>query len=127
MADHAAALTAVAERGQPGATYTIGGNAERTNLAVVQAVCDLVDEAAPSLGHPRRDLISFVTDRPGHDFRYAIDSTTIRDTLGWAPSVTFEEGLASTVRWYLDNEAWWGPLTDRGATQRRGVAAGRGS
>ena len=112
--DHARALTTVLERGTAGDTYLIGGEAERRNLAVVEAICDLVDDrvGAPSTGS-RRDLISFVDDRPGHDLRYAIDIAKIRDELGWTPSVSFEEGLAVTVDWYLANEDWWRPIQER--------------
>lgn len=112
--DHAAAIVSALVAGKPGQTYAIGGNAERTNLEVVEAVCDLVDgELGPlSDGRPRRSLVEFVADRPGHDLRYAIDASKARRELDWAPSVTFEEGLARTVRWYLDNEWWWGPLAE---------------
>jgi dTDP-glucose 4,6-dehydratase len=123
--DHAAAIVKALTVGEPGETYAIGGNAERTNLDVVEAVCDLVDAEAGPLGDgPRRGLIEFVTDRPGHDLRYAIDASKARDELGWAPSVTFEEGLAQTVRWYLGNEWWWSPLLDdRYGGERLGAAA----
>lgn len=119
--DHAQALIAVVERGQVGRTYNIGGNEERTNLQVVEAICDLVDELGPKLEAvgSRRELIEFVADRPGHDLRYAVDSSRVTAELGWAPSRTFEQGLRDTVQWYLDNEWWWGPL--QGATDRRGL------
>lgn len=122
--DHAAALVTVLESGTPGRTYTIGGNAERSNLDVVNAVCDLVDKAkGDTVGH-RRSLIEFVADRPGHDWRYAIDASLITDELGWRPSVTFEQGLERTVRWYLDNDWWWRPLTElRYQGQRLGTAS----
>jgi dTDP-glucose 4,6-dehydratase len=109
--DHAAALIAIAERGQPGESYNVGGDSERTNLQVVERICDLVDELAPddAIG-PRRGLITFVTDRPGHDQRYAIDASKIRAELGWTPKESFETGIASTVRWYLGNAAWWGRI-----------------
>jgi dTDP-glucose 4,6-dehydratase len=121
--DHAAALVLVMERGEPGQTYNIGGKSERTNLAVVEAICDLVDELAPPLasGESRRSLITFVTDRPGHDQRYAIDQSKIQRELGWVPAHTFDTGLRSTVQWYLDNEWWWQPLRDRSATERVGL------
>ncbi len=111
--DHATALTTVLTKGIVGETYLVGGNAERTNLEVVQAICDLVDErlGVPHAG-ARRRLIEFVADRPGHDLRYAIDSSKLRSKLGWRPTVTFEEGLARTVDWYLANESWWGPIQD---------------
>jgi len=123
--DHARALVTVLEKGRPGETYNVGGNEERTNLQVVHAICDLVDELGPDLPGVarRRELIEFVADRPGHDLRYAIDSSKIASELGWAPSRTFEDGLRETVSWYLDNEWWWGPLRDRDATDRRGLAS----
>lgn len=105
--DHAAALTLIAEQGLPGESYNVGGNAERTNLQVVQAICALVDALAPDAAGPRSRLISFVPDRPGHDRRYAIDAAKIRRDLGWQPSLTFEEGLRRTVEWYLANRSWW--------------------
>ena len=100
-------------KGVAGETYLVGGNAERTNLEVVQAICDLVDKrlGVPEAG-VRRRLIEFVTDRPGHDLRYAIDSSKLQADLGWRPTVTFEEGLARTVDWYLANESWWRPIAD---------------
>lgn len=124
VSDHADALVTVVQRGTAGQTYNIGGSEERTNLQVVQAVCDLVDELADPLpsGDSRRSLITFVTDRPGHDLRYAIDRSKIARELGWNPSFTFDAGLRATVRWYLDNEWWWRPLVDADATARRGLA-----
>jgi dTDP-glucose 4,6-dehydratase len=121
--DHAAALVTVVEKGTPGETYNIGGKAERTNLEVVETLCDLVDELAGPLpsGEPRRSLITFVADRPGHDHRYAIDQTKIQRELGWEPKHTFETGLRNTVQWYLDNQAWWQPLRDKQATERVGL------
>ncbi|MEZ5708005.1 MAG: dTDP-glucose 4,6-dehydratase [Blastomonas sp.] len=106
--DHARALIRVVEAGEPGETYMIGGNSERTNLHVVETICDLLDAERPrSDGKSYREQISFVTDRPGHDFRYAINASKIRDRLGWEPQENFESGMARTVRWYLDNEQWW--------------------
>ncbi|MEM9201458.1 MAG: dTDP-glucose 4,6-dehydratase [Actinomycetota bacterium] len=111
--DHATALTTVLLTGKVGETYLVGGNAERTNLDVVHAICDLVDDRiGVSEAGPRRRLIEFVTDRPGHDLRYAIDSSKLQTELGWHPTVTFEEGLARTIDWYLANESWWGPIQD---------------
>ena len=105
--DHCSAIQAVLERGRPGETYNIGGNSERRNLDVVTAICDLVDEMRPDpkLGQRRR-LITFVTDRPGHDRRYAIDASKICQELGWRPAQEFESGLRKTVAWYLNNTAW---------------------
>lgn len=122
--DHARALIAVLESGSAGETYNIGGNEERTNLEVVETICDLVDIHAPRLsnGAIRRELISFVADRPGHDLRYAIDQSKIRNDLGWEPSVSFEEGTSRTVQWYLENRDWWEPLVQADATKRQGLA-----
>lgn len=119
--DHAAALLLVATKGQIGGTYNIGGNAEATNISIVRQLCVLLDEAAPE-GAPHDRLITHVADRPGHDYRYAIDATKIRNELGWEPSVTLEEGLRRTVRWYLDNEDWWRPIQDRYQQQRLGLS-----
>jgi len=108
--DHAKALIKVVTRGDIGETYNIGGHNEKTNLEVVVAICNLLEELAPEkpLGvHNYWDLITFVKDRPGHDARYAIDASKIRDTLGWLPEETFETGLRKTVQWYLDNNDWW--------------------
>ena len=123
--DHARAIIRALTHGRPGETYAIGGNAERTNLEVVHAVCDLLDDAVGDLdGTSRRSLISFVADRPGHDLRYAIDASKARRELGWEPSISFEDGLATTVGWYLDNETWWRPLAgDRYQGQRLGTGA----
>ncbi len=110
--DHADALLTVLARGQVGRSYNIGGENEARNIDLVQKICALLDEMHPE-GAPHARLISFVIDRPGHDSRYAIDPSRIRDELGWRPSVTLDEGLRRTVRWYLDNEAWWRPLQAR--------------
>jgi dTDP-glucose 4,6-dehydratase len=106
--DHARALALVAEDGRIGETYAIGGGVEMSNIAVVRAICALMDEMAPDprLGS-REALITFVTDRPGHDYRYAIDPAKIGAELGWAPQESFESGLRRTVGWYVDNRAWW--------------------
>jgi dTDP-glucose 4,6-dehydratase len=120
--DHADALLLVLEKGQLGRSYNIGGENERRNIDLVRTICSLLDEMAPK-ATPYADQITFVTDRPGHDARYAIDPSRIRDELGWRPSVTVEEGLRRTVRWYLDNEAWWRPLlTRQGVGERLGKA-----
>lgn len=121
--DHARALQAVFEKGAPGETYNVGGNAERKNIEVVQAICAILDEVQPRAdGKPYAEQITYVTDRPGHDQRYAIDASKIRDDLGWTPSFTFEEGIGRTVRWYLENRDWWGDILEaRYATQRLGV------
>ena len=104
--DHADALIAVSERAMPGATYNIGGNAERQNIEVVNALCESVDRHVPS-STSRKALITYVKDRPGHDARYAIDASKIKTDLSWEPKVTFEEGLELTVEWYLENQPWW--------------------
>lgn len=112
--DHAIALELVLTRGTLGESYNIGGRAERTNLEVVEAICDLLDTRQPrSNGHPYRELITFVTDRPGHDRRYAIDPTKSERDLEWAPLESFESGLARTIDWYLDNGWWWRPLREQ--------------
>jgi len=105
--DHCAAIRAVLERGRPGETYNVGGNSERANIDVVTAICDLVDEMRPQPGvAPRRRLITYVQDRPGHDRRYAIDARKIERELGWKPAESFEGGLRKTVRWYLEQSEW---------------------
>ena len=104
--DHVDALLAVLDGGSAGATYLVGGHGERRNIDVVHAICELVDELAPPLARPREGLIEFVVDRPGHDLRYAIDSSRLKTELGWRPSHTFEDGLRETVQWYLTNRDW---------------------
>jgi dTDP-glucose 4,6-dehydratase len=119
--DHADALLTVLTRGQTGRSYAIGGENEVRNIDLVQKICALLDRMRPA-NHPYADQIAFVADRPGHDARYAIDPARIRDELGWRPSVTLDEGLARTVRWYLDNEPWWRALQNRrGVGERLGV------
>jgi dTDP-glucose 4,6-dehydratase len=109
--DHARALLTVVTAGEVGETYCIGCRNERTNLDVVTAICTLLDELAPSKsGNPYKSLITFVTDRPGHDLRYAIDPTRISQELGWQPRETFDSGLRKTVAWYLANRSWWLPI-----------------
>jgi dTDP-glucose 4,6-dehydratase len=121
--DHAEALVTVVERGQTGATYLIGGGAERTNLAVVTGIADLVDAiAGPHPAGPRSGLITFVADRPGHDFRYAMDTTRVGAELGWRPARSFESGLRDTVAWYVANRGWWEPLLRRYSGTRLGMA-----
>jgi dTDP-glucose 4,6-dehydratase len=106
--DHARALLLIAERGQVGESYNVGGHNEKTNLEVVRTICAILDEIAPDARIGSRErLITFVKDRPGHDHRYAIDPAKIGRDLGWRPQETFETGLAKTVRWYLDNPSWW--------------------
>lgn len=121
--DHARALELVATLGTPGESYNVGGRCERSNLSVVETICRALDSLRPRRGGAHyRDLITFVADRPGHDRRYAIDASKIERDLGWTPAETFETGLAKTVRWYLDNSWWWGPIRSRRyAGQRLGV------
>ena len=122
--DHAEALLLVLNQGRVGRSYNIGGENERTNLELVHTLCAILDAKRPKPQGSHADQITFVTDRPGHDARYAIDPTRIREELGWRPSVTVEEGLARTVDWYLANEDWWRPLQDRkGVGERLGVSA----
>ncbi|MEZ4373606.1 MAG: dTDP-glucose 4,6-dehydratase [Polyangiaceae bacterium] len=109
--DHARALWRIFSRGVLGESYNIGGNSERSNLQVVERVCQLVDERLGG-GPPRRDLITYVKDRPGHDLRYAIDATKVDRELGWTPQETFDSGLEQTVDWYLENREWWQPILD---------------
>ena len=119
--DHADALLLVLEQGAVGRNYNIGGENERTNLEMVETLCAILDRLSPRDRGSYTELITFVTDRPGHDARYAIDPARIRDELGWRPSVTVEGGLEKTVHWYLDNEDWWRPLLNRsGFGQRLG-------
>ncbi|WP_415182074.1 dTDP-glucose 4,6-dehydratase [Phaeovulum sp.] len=121
--DHADALLTVLARGQVGRTYNIGGENEARNIDLVRLICTTLDRLHPQTA-PHDRLITFVTDRPGHDQRYAIDPTRIRTELGWRPSVTLEQGIAQTVAWYLKNEAWWRPLLARdGVGNRLGVAS----
>ncbi|MDC0317673.1 dTDP-glucose 4,6-dehydratase [bacterium] len=120
--DHVKALWRVVTKGQTGETYNIGGNTERTNLEVVTTACDILDTLRPNSAGQSRDLIEFVSDRPGHDLRYAIDSTRIQQELDWEPEESFESGLLKTVRWYLDNDWWWAPIRNaKYAGQRLGT------
>ncbi len=122
--DHADALLTVLAKGQVGRSYNIGGENEARNIDLVRMICAILDRLRPA-DAPYADLISFVTDRPGHDLRYAIDPTRMQQELGWRPSVTLEQGLEKTVRWYLDNEDWWRALQTRdGVGQRLGTGGG---
>lgn len=112
--DHARALRAVFEGGIPGETYNVGGNAEKQNIDVVRAICRELDQCSPRTdGKSYEEQIVYVADRPGHDHRYAIDASKIRTDLGWQPTVTFEEGIAKTVNWYLSRRDWWEPILAR--------------
>jgi dTDP-glucose 4,6-dehydratase len=121
--DHARALTAVFEKGVPGQSYIIGGRAERKNIEVVTRICETLDTLRPRAdGASYVAQISYVTDRPGHDHRYAIDPSKIERELGWTAQESFDSGIERTIRWYLDNESWWRPLVvDKGAVQRVGL------
>jgi dTDP-glucose 4,6-dehydratase len=115
--DHARALWMVLTQGEVGESYNVGGDSEKRNIEVVETICDTLDALRP-VERPRRDLITYVTDRPGHDFRYAIDATKIKRALGWAPKHDFAGGIRQTIEWYLANEDWWRPL-------RQGVYTGQ--
>lgn len=122
--DHADALLRVLERGKPGRSYNIGGGNERRNIGIVRTICAILDAKRPLPRGSYADQIAFVTDRPGHDARYAIDATRMREELGWQPAIAVERGLDLTVQWYLDNEAWWRALQGRkGVGRRLGVEA----
>lgn len=121
--DHADALLTVLQNGQVGRSYNIGGENEARNIDLVQMICAILDRKRPK-NRPYRKQIRFVTDRPGHDLRYAIDPTRMRQEMNWKPSVTLEEGLEKTVQWYLDNETWWRALQDRDGVGARLGATG---
>jgi dTDP-glucose 4,6-dehydratase len=118
--DHARALDIIAERGRIGETYNVGGRNERRNIDVVRKICQLLDRLVPA-NHSREALIQFVTDRPGHDVRYAIDASKLEQELGWTARENFESGIEKTIQWYLENEWWWRPLRERYAGQRLGL------
>lgn len=118
--DHARALDIIVGRGRLGETYNVGGRNERRNIEVVRKICEVLDSASPA-SRPREELITFVTDRPGHDARYAIDATKLENELGWRARESFDTGIEKTVQWYLDNEWWWQPLRERYAGQRLGL------
>jgi dTDP-glucose 4,6-dehydratase len=122
VVDHARGLVDAALRGAPGSTYLFGGESERTNLQVVRSICELLDERFPRSA-PHESLIAFVSDRPGHDHRYAIDASSARDGLGWAPTRSFEAGLAETIEWYLANPEWCEARVGQAGLVRRGVTA----
>lgn len=117
--DHASALTLVVECGAVGETYNIGARNERSNIHVVKAICALLDRIVPAAAGARERLITFVSDRPGHDRRYAIDPSKIERELGWRPAETFESGLAKTVHWFVNNRTWWEAIMERGYRAER--------
>ncbi len=120
--DHAKALTLVLQHGQVGHTYNIGGRNEQTNLRVVERICDLLDHIEPWTSGSRRQLISFVKDRPGHDRRYPIDASKLERELGWQAEESFESGLEKTVRWYVNQQPWWRAILARGyKAERAGI------
>ena len=123
--DHVAALALIVRKGVPGLTYNVGADAETRNIDMVRAICACLDELLPDSPHrPHEQLINFVTDRPGHDLRYAIDSTRVREELGWRPSHCLNQGLKQTVTWYLENRWWWQTIRERGfKDSRQGVLA----
>ena len=112
VTDHCKAIETVLKKGKIGEVYNVGGNEEKQNIEVVHTLCDILDEVAPISGKSRRDLITFVKDRPGHDQRYAIDSSKLQNELGWKPEETFESGIRKTVQWYLDNKTWCDRVLD---------------
>jgi dTDP-glucose 4,6-dehydratase len=113
VGDHCSAIRAVLERGCVGEVYNVGGDAERENITVVKTICALLDQRSPLAdGRARESLIAYVKDRPGHDRRYAIDASKLQGELGWKPSMTFEQGIARTVDWYLDQQAWVNRVLD---------------
>lgn len=118
--DHARALDVIAERGRLGETYNVGGRNERRNIEVVRRICGVLDDLVPG-NRPREELIEFVTDRPGHDARYAIDATKLENELGWRAQENFDTGIEKTVQWYLDNDWWWRPLRERYSGERLGL------
>jgi dTDP-glucose 4,6-dehydratase len=120
--DHAEALLTVLDRGRLGETYCIGGDSTRRNIEIVRMLCEALDRHAPA-NTPHAEKITFVADRPGHDFRYDVDASKIRDELGWAPRTPVPQGLEETVRWYVENQAWWQAIRDRGfASERQGLS-----
>ena len=119
VGDHARGLLDVLDKGVNGETYNIGGNNERRNIDLVKTICAIMDKERPRASGQYRDLIEFVTDRPGHDRRYAVNASKIKSDLGWEPSIDADDGFTQTVRWYLDNRGWWEPLLSRSGVGKR--------
>jgi len=117
--DHCAALEIIFSKGDEGETYNIGGSNEVKNIHIVKTICDIMDELKPSKNGSYRHLISFVDDRPGHDKRYAVDSTKLQRTLKWEPKESFSTGIKKTIKWYLNNETWWRKIQDNNYNQQR--------
>ena len=117
--DHCRAIDLVFKNGKLGDTYNIGGNNEIKNLDIVNIICELMNELKPSKNGDYKNLITFVKDRPGHDYRYAIDSTKIQNELGWKPIETFTTGIRKTIKWYLENENWWREIQNMTYNQER--------
>ena len=117
--DHCNAIKTVYENGRIGETYNIGGNNEIKNIDIVNSICDILDELKPSNRGKYRNLITFVNDRPGHDFRYAINAKKIQKNLGWYPAESFSTGIKKTIEWYLQNEEWWKNIQDKKYNQER--------
>ena len=117
--DHCIALETIFSKGEVGETYNIGGSNEVKNIRIVKTICDIMDELKPSKNGSHRDLITFVDDRPGHDKRYAVDSTKLKNTLKWKPRESFQSGIKKTIKWYLNNEDWWRKIQDNNYNQQR--------
>ncbi len=119
VGDHARALLSVLDKGNLGETYNVGGNNERRNIDLVKTICTIMDSERPRSSGSYSDLITFVTDRPGHDRRYAVNASKIKNALNWKPSISADEGFAQTVKWYLNNRDWWQPLLSRSSVGKR--------
>ncbi len=119
VSDHCSAIKMVFDKGKIGEAYNIGGNNEIKNIEIVHTICELMDELRPSINGSYKNLIEFVKDRPGHDFRYAIDSTKIQNELGWVPKESFNTGIKKTIEWYIDNESWWNKIQKEEYNQQR--------
>ena len=120
VSDHCSAIYSVLKKSEPHKTYNIGGNTEKTNLEIVNEICKILDKILPrNKSKSYSELITFVEDRPAHDFRYAIDSTKIKDDIGWSPKETFQTGIKKTVNWYIENQKWWRRIQKNKYNQER--------